>query len=275
MDLDILTGVPLNNEISIPMLGLGVYQTPRGQIVEDAVAIALNTGYRHIDTASMYGNEESVGRAILNSGISRQDIWVTTKLWNTDHGYERCIEAFNESLERLNLDYIDLFLVHWPVKALRSESWKALEHLYNQGVCRAIGVSNYMIWHLEELLSSCEVVPAVNQVEFSPFLYQRDLLDFCNQKGIQLEAYSPLTKGKKLNDDVLKAIASKYERTAAQVLIRWALQHNLVVIPKSADPGRIKENADVFDFTIADEHMERLDDLNEDLRTSWDPSKQN
>ena len=256
------------------MLGLGVYQTPRGHVAEDAVTIALDTGYRHIDTASMYGNEESVGRAILKSGISRQDIWITTKLWNTDHGYERSIEAINESLERLNLDYIDLFLIHWPVKELRAESWKALEYLYDQGVCRAIGVSNYMIWHLEELLGSCEVVPAVNQVEFSPFLYQRDLLNFCNQKGIQLEAYSPLTKGERLNDNALKAIASEYERTAAQILIRWALQHNLVVIPKSADPGRIRENADVFDFTIADEHMELLDDLNEDLRTSWDPSEQ-
>ncbi len=274
MDLDILTRAPLNNEISIPMLGLGVYQTPRGQVAEDAVTIALDAGYRHIDTASMYGNEESVGRAILKSGISRQDIWVTTKLWNTDHGYERSIEAINESLERLNLDYIDLFLIHWPVKELRAESWKALEHLYNQGVCRAIGVSNYMTWHLEELLGSCELVPAVNQVEFSPFLFQRDLLNFCNQNEIQLEAYSPLTKGERLNDDTLKTIASEYERTAAQILIRWALQHNLVVIPKSADPDRIRENADVFDFTIADEHMERLDDLNEDLRTSWDPSEQ-
>ena len=274
MDLDILTRAPLNNETSIPMLGLGVYQTPRGQVAEDAVAFALDAGYRHFDTASMYGNEESVGRAILNSGISRQDIWVTTKLWNSDHGYERSIEAINDSLERLNLAYIDLFLIHWPVKELRIESWKALEHLYDQGACRAIGVSNYMIWHLEELLGSCEVVPAVNQVEFSPFLYQRDLLDFCNQKDIQLEAYSPLTKGERLNDNALKAIASEYERSAAQILIRWALQHNLVVIPKSADPGRIRENADVFDFTIADEHMELLDDLNEDLRTSWDPSEQ-
>ncbi len=274
MDLDIHTGIPLNNETSIPILGLGVFQTPRGQVAEDAVTIALDAGYRHIDTASMYGNEESVGRAILNSGISRRDIWVTTKLWNSDQGYERSIEAFKESLERLNLDYIDLFLIHWPVKELRAESWKALEHLYDQDVCRAIGVSNYMIRHLEELLDSCEVVPAVNQVEFSPFLYQRDLLDFCNEKGIQLEAYSPLTKGERLNDDTLKAIASEYERTAAQILIRWALQHNLVVIPKSADPGRIRENAEVFGFAIADEHMELLDDLNEDLRTSWDPSTQ-
>ncbi len=208
MDLDILTRAPLNNEISIPMLGLGVYQTPRGQVAEDAVTIALDAGYRHIDTASMYGNEESVGRAILKSGISRQDIWVTTKLWNTDHGYERSIEAINESLERLNLDYIDLFLIHWPVKELRADSWKALEYLYDQGVCRTIGVSNYMIWHLEELLGSCEVVPAVNQVEFSPFLYQRDLLDFCNQNDIQLEAYSPLTKGERLNNDALKTISS-------------------------------------------------------------------
>ena len=274
MDLDISTRAPLNNKTSIPIFGLGVYQTPHGQVAEEAVAIALDAGYRHIDTASMYGNEESVGRAIQNSGVSRQDIWVTTKLWNSDHGYERSIEAVNESLNRLNLDYIDLFLIHWPVKELRAESWKALELMYEQGVCRAIGVSNYMIWHLEELLGSCEVTPAVNQVEFSPFLFQRDLLDFCNQNDIQLEAYSPLTKGERLNDDTLKAIASEYERTAAQILIRWALQHDLVVIPKSADPGRIRENADVFDFTIADEHMERLDDLNEDLRTSWDPSEQ-
>jgi diketogulonate reductase-like aldo/keto reductase len=274
VDLNIKARASLNNGTTIPLLGLGVYQTPRGEVAEEAVATALETGYRHIDTASMYGNEESVGRAVLNCGIPREDIWITTKLWNTDHGYERSIEAFNESLERLGLDYIDLFLIHWPVRELRAESWRALEHVYNEGTCRAIGVSNYMTWHLEELLGSCEIAPSVNQVEFSPYLYQKDLLDFCRREGIQLEAYSPLTKGERLNDPALKSVASEYSRTPAQILIRWALQHNLVVIPKSADPERIKDNADVFNFNIVDEHMRLLDDLNEDLRTSWDPSEQ-
>ena len=266
--------IKLNNGRPIPMLGLGVYQTPAGPVAERAVGHALKIGYRHIDTASMYGNEESVGRAIAASGLAREEIFVTTKLWNADHGYDSAIEACRESLGRLGLEYIDLYLIHWPVEDLRADSWRALEHLQREGTCLSIGVSNYMTWHLEELLASCEIVPAVNQVEFSPFLYQKELLDFCNTAGVQLEAYSPLTKGKRLGDPRLKTVADEYGRTPAQILIRWALQHDLVVIPKSANPDRIGENAQVFDFSISGEHMQLLDSLDEGLRTSWNPSKQ-
>ncbi len=274
VDLSIDTRITLNHGTSIPVLGLGVYQTRAGRMAERAVGCALETGYRHVDTASMYGNEKSVGRAVHHSGLDRKEVFVTTKLWNSDHGYRRAIRACHKSLDRLGLEYIDLYLIHWPVEDLRTDSWRALEKLYEEGVCRAIGVSNYMIWHLEELLASCSVVPAVNQVEFSPFLFQRDLLDFCNREGIQLEAYSPLTKGRRLNHKELMAMADDYGRTPAQILIRWALQHDLVVIPKSANPDRIRENSQVFDFTISSEHMKQLDSLNEDMRTSWDPSTQ-
>ncbi len=274
MGLSIDSRTTLNNGTLIPALGLGVYQTQPGAVAERAIGYALEIGYRHIDTASMYGNEESVGHAVRRSGLAREDVFITTKLWNTDHGYESALQACRESLERLGLDYVDLYLIHWPVKELRAESWRALEGLHEEGVCRSIGISNYMTWHLEELLASCEVIPAVNQVEFSPFLYQKELLDFCRQEGIQLEAYSPLTKGRRLKHKTLKALAAEYDRTPAQILIRWALQHELVVIPKSVNPDRIRENAQVFDFIISAEHMELLDGLNEDLRTSWDPSTQ-
>ncbi len=274
MDLRIDSRIDLNNGTSIPRLGLGMYQIPDGSVAEHAVLYALEIGYRHIDTAMMYGNESSVGRAIRESGLPREDIFVTTKLWNDDHGYEAAIDAFQRSLDTLGLDYIDLYLIHWPVETRRSNSWRALETISGQGLCRAIGVSNYMIRHLDELLASCRVRPAVNQVEFSPFLNQTDLLDRCRQEGIVLEAYSPLTKGRRLDDGRVKAVADAIGRSPAQVLIRWALQHDLIVIPKSARPQHILANAEVFDFTMSDEQMAILNGLNEDLRTSWDPTNQ-
>lgn len=274
MEFSLDSRIELNNGTSIPRLGLGAYQIPAGSIAEHAVGYALEIGYRHIDTARMYGNEDSVGVAIRDSGLPREEVYVTTKLWNSDHGYDRTFEAFHDSLEALGLDYIDLYLIHWPVEDLRKDSWRALESICEEGLCRAIGVSNYMTWHLEELIETCKVVPAVNQVEFSPFLYMKELYDFCINEGIQLEAYSPLTKGKRLKDGQLMAIAEIYERTPAQILIRWALQHELVVIPKSSRPEHILENSDVFDFSISEEHMEGLDSLNENLRTSWDPTTQ-
>lgn len=274
MDLSIDSRIELNNGTSIPRLGLGMYQTPDGSAAGHAVLYALEVGYRHIDTAMMYGNEDSVGRAVRESGLPREEVFVTTKLWNDDHGYDEAIAAFHQSLETLGLDYIDLYLIHWPVEGKRGDSWRALEDVYEKGLCRAIGVSNYMTRHLDELLTSCRVRPSVNQVEFSPFLYLRDLLERCRQEKIMLEAYSPLTKGQKLGDERLGAVAAELGRSPAQVLIRWALQHDLVVIPKSARPEHILANADVFNFTLPTEQMERLDNLNEDLRTSWDPTKQ-
>ncbi len=271
-ELRIDTKVKLNNGVEMPIFGLGTYQAQSGKETRDAVLHALQIGYRHVDTASMYGNEEDVGAAIRESGIPREEIFVTTKLWNSDHGYDSGLAAFEKSRRRLGLSYVDLYLIHWPVQDLRNETWRALETLLKEGKCRAIGVSNYMIRHLEELLENSSTVPAVNQVEFSPYLYQKDLLEFCRKSKIQLEAYSPLTKGHKLYDPKLVTLASEYSKSPAQILIGWALQHEMVVIPKSSRKERITENAAVFDFTISPEDMRALDLFNQGLRTSWDPS---
>lgn len=294
MELTIETKLTLNDGHLIPQLGLGVWQVRAGATCEAAVLAALEAGYRLIDTAAMYGNEESVGGAIKKSGIPRENIFVTTKLWNSDHGNPQ--RALDTSLRKLKMDYVDLYLIHYPVRE-RRQSWRALEALQAQGKTRSIGVSNFTIKHLTELLAQTKTVPAVNQVEFHPYLYQRDLLDFCASKGIVVEAYSPLTKGARLKDPKLVAVAKKYStgepqtarsrsrlplvdrlfphsetKSTAQILIRWALQRGLVVIPKSANPTRIFENADVFNFEITAEDMRHLDGFNENLRTCWDPT---
>jgi len=294
MELTIETKLTLNDGRLIPQLGLGVWQTRAGATCEAAVLAALEAGYRHIDTAAMYGNEESVGAAIRMSGIPRENIFVTTKLWNSDHGNPA--RALDTSLSKLKVDYVDLYLIHYPVRE-RRQSWRALEALRAEGKARSIGVSNFTIRHLRELLAETKTVPAINQVEFHPYLYQRDLLDFCAGEGIVIEAYSPLTKGVRLKDPKLVAVARKYSKaepqqaairsrlplldklsrrtetkSTAQILIRWALQHGLVVIPKSANHRRIFEDADIFDFEITAEDMQRLDHFNENLRTCWDPS---
>ncbi len=266
------TRVKLNNGAEMPIFGLGTFQAERGRETREAVLDAFDAGYRLVDTAAMYGNEEDVGRAVHESDIPREEIFVTTKLWNDDHGYDKAIAAFEESLRKLDMSYVDLYLIHFPVEGLRSESWRALETLQEEGKCKSIGVSNYMIWHLEELLKYSSTVPVVNQVEFNPFLYQKDLLEFCHSHNIRLEAYSPLTKGHRLNDPNLAEIALNYSKTPAQILIRWVLQRDIIVIPKSSRKERIYENADVFDFEISHEDMKALDSLNEGLRTSWDPS---
>jgi len=256
----------------MPYLGLGVYLANAGWEVQNAMHHALKVGYRLFDTASLYGNEADVGKVVRETPVPRKEIFITTKLWNSDHGFDRAMKAYQESLDRMDLETIDLFLIHWPVKGLRKESWRALETLYEEGKCRAIGVSNYTISHLEELLSQANIIPMVNQVEFSPFLYQRDLLDFCRKNGIQLEAYSPLTRRKKFNHPILTEVAAKYRKTAAQILIRWVLEHNVVAIPKSSNPARIRENAEIFDFKFDQEDMDRLNSLNQNYRVSWNPS---
>ncbi len=270
--LNFSTKVRLNNGVEMPILGLGTWQINSGKETEEAVLCALKTGYRLIDTAQIYGNEESVGKALHKSGIKREEVFITTKLWNSDHGYKSAIVACEGSLKRLGLSYIDLYLIHWPVTGLRNETWKAMEALLEEGKCRAIGVSNYTIRHLDELLSGSSVVPAVNQVEFSSYLYQKALLEFCCSRGIQLEAYSPLTRGLKLGDSRLVSIANKYCKNTAQILIRWVLQRGIVAIPKSSKEENIRDNANVFDFTISPEDMRVLDSFNEDLRIGWDPS---
>lgn len=269
--MEINTKVKLNNNLEMPILGFGTWKLEDGEETENAVLHALKSGYRHIDTATFYGNEESIGRAIKKSGIKREKIFVTTKLWNDDHDYAE--RAFQESLKRLELDYIDLYLIHWPVQGKRKESWKVLEELYKQGKCKTIGVSNYTIGHLEELFGFCKVVPAVNQVEFNVFLYQKELLEFCESKNIQLEAYCPLARAGKLKDQRLLEISKKYSKTPAQLMLRWLLQHNVVAIPKSMHKERIEENSNLFDFEISKKDMELLDGLNENYRVCWNPEE--
>jgi diketogulonate reductase-like aldo/keto reductase len=262
----------MNDGHEIPWLGLGVYLTEAGSETRQAVHHALEAGYRHIDTAMFYGNERDVGIAVRNSSLPREEIFITTKLWNSDHGYRRTLDACDESLRALDIGYIDLYLIHWPVEQLRSESWQAMIKLQKAGKCRSIGVSNYTIRHLRELLGESSVVPAVNQVEFSPFLYQSKLLEFCREHGILLEAYSSLTRGRKFSHPTIVALAKKYHQTPAQILIRWTLQHEVVVIPKSSHRERILENADIYDFEISSADMAELDALDENLRLSWDPT---
>ena len=262
----------LNNKVEMPFFGLGVFKAGPGAETKNAVRYALEAGYRHIDTAKIYGNEKEVGQAVKESPVPREEIFITTKLWNDSHGYDLSIEALNDSLDRLGFDYVDLYLIHWPVEKLRGESWRALVSLYEAGKCRSIGVSNYTIRHLKELLAESPVVPVVNQVEFSPFLYQKELLEFCRSHGVQLEAYCSLIRGRQFDDPAIRKVAAKYNKTPAQILIRWTLEHDVVVIPKSVRPERIPANADVFDFSISPEDMALLDDLNEDLRITWYPS---
>jgi len=269
--LSIESRVTLNDGAKMPAFGLGVWQARSGKETQSAVQSALEVGYRLIDTAKLYANERDVGIAVKKSGVPRDDVFVTTKLWNTDHGYEAALKAFDRSQRELGLGTVDLYLIHWPVPGLRRDSWKALLRLKEEGRIRSAGVSNYTIRHLEELLASSPTPPAVNQVEFHPFLYQERLLEFCNGRKIQLEAYSPLARARRLGHPVLKEIATKYGRTPAQILIRWGLQHDLVVIPKSVRPERIRENAQVFDFDLRREDMERLDGLDEGSRVAWNP----
>ena len=274
MELTIESKFRLNNGVEIPVLGLGVYLIPSGEKTQKTVTTAFDLGYRHVDTAKLYGNESDVGSAVREISMPRSGVFVTTKLWNSDHGYEAAIKACDESLKKLGLDYIDLYLIHWPVEKIRLETWRALETLYDEKKCRAIGVSNYMVRHLNELLDNCAVKPMVNQIELSPYnyTYRKAIIDMCRQNGIVLEAYSPLTKGHKLQDARLSEIAIRYKKTPAQILIRWALEHQLVVLPKSNNPKRIQENADLFDFFISEQDMNLLDSFNENLITSWDPT---
>jgi diketogulonate reductase-like aldo/keto reductase len=260
--------------VEIPVFGFGTYRSPRGEGTREAVLQALELGYRHIDTAAAYGNEQDVGAALRESGVPREEVFVATKLWNKDHGFAQALGALDHSLNRLGLDYVDLYLIHWPVQGLRIESWRALEALLTEGKARAIGVSNYMVHHLEELLDQEAMPPAVNQIELSPYNLRsrQQVVSFCREQDIVLEAYSPLTKGQKLEDPELVKLATKYGRSPAQILIRWSLQHGFVVLPKSARPERIAENARVFDFTLEDADMTALDGLDEALATGWDPT---
>ena len=273
MDIkNLVSTVTLNNDTKMPLFGLGTFQSNKGQETQDAVRWALEFGYRHIDTAAIYHNEEDVGKGIRASGVPRKDIFVTTKLWDADQAFDAALRAYDQSLKRLGLDYVDLYLIHWPVKSTRSDAWRALVKLYQEGRVRAVGVSNYTVNHLKELLAESPIVPAINQFELSPFNTCQKLVDFCKQHGIMVESYSPLSRGQKLSDPRVAEIAGRYGKTSAQILIRWAVDKGYVVIPKSVHQARIIENANIFDFSLTPQDLQTLDGLNENLHTinpSW------
>ena len=268
--MDISSTYNLNDGSKMPVLGFGTYKLASGSEAYSSVLHALRTGYRLIDTASYYRNEEEVGKAIRASGIPRSEIFVTTKIWNDQHADPAA--AFEQSRKRLGLDYIDLYLIHWPVPE-RKETWKALCRLKDGGKAHSIGVANFTVRHLEDFLSSTDVVPAVNQFEFSPFLYQKELLEYCKKHKIQVEAYAPLTRSGKFSHPVIAELAAKHSHTPAQILVRWCIQHGVVPIPKSKTPARIEENARVFDFALSPTDMKKLDSLNEDYRVAPDPTR--
>ncbi|MCW7467160.1 aldo/keto reductase [Leptospira levettii] len=270
-ELKITSTIVTNQSISVPLLGLGVWKS-RPKECYEAVKAALESGYRHIDTASIYGNEADVGKAILDSGIPRSEIFLVTKLWNADQGFDEALKAIDVSLNKLGTDYVDMYLIHFPVSGKRKDSWKALEKIKKEGKAKSIGVSNFMIPHLEELLQDSQIVPAMNQVEYHPFLQDLPLKEYCEKNKILLEAYSPLAHGQKLEDERVTRLAKKYNKTNAQILIRWSLQSGNVVIPKSKNPIRIKENADVYDFSLTPEDMKEINHWNENFRTCWDPT---
>ncbi|KYC76378.1 aldo/keto reductase [Bacillus licheniformis] len=267
--------IKLNNGTAMPWFGLGVFKVEEGPELVQAVKTAIKHGYRSIDTAAIYGNEEGVGQGIREglkeAGISREDLFVTSKVWNDDLGYDETIAAYEASLEKLGLDYLDLYLIHWPVEGRYKAAWKALETLYEQGRVKAIGVSNFQIHHLEDLLKDAVVKPAINQVEYHPRLTQKELQAFCRAHGIQLQAWSPLMQGQLLSHPLLKDIADKYGKTPAQVILRWDLQNGVVTIPKSTKAERIAQNADIFDFELTTEEMKQIDALNENTRVGPDP----
>ncbi|HXQ48688.1 MAG TPA: aldo/keto reductase [Thermoplasmata archaeon] len=254
----------LNDGNAIPCFGLGTFQTEPGSTTQQAVRWALGAGYRMVDTAALYHNEADVGAGVRASGIARDEVFVTTKMWHSEHGFESSQRAFRASLERLGLDTVDLYLIHWPTApspADRLASWQGLEKLKKDGLCRSIGVSNYSVRHLEEILADSGTVPAVNQVELHTFVYDPELHAFCTRHGIRLEAWAPLTRGKRFDDPTVVNVAGAHRRTPAQVLVRWGLQHGFVEIPKSVHQDRIRENAQVFDFALTASEMTALDDL--------------
>jgi methylglyoxal/glyoxal reductase len=273
--MDLASTVRLNNGVEMPWVGFGTFKSEPGKTTEQAVAWALEIGYRHVDTAALYANEADVGRAVRASGISRSDIFVTTKVWNADQGYDAALRAFEESSRRLGLGVVDLYLIHWPVPGRFVETWRALEKLYADGRVRAIGVSNFKVHHLEELAKASSVTPAVNQVEFHPFLRQPELLAYDQAKGIRHEAWSPLTRGRSLDNPVVVGVARAHGRTPAQVLLRWDLQHGVVTIPKSVHRERIAENAALFDFVLTPQEMEAIDGLDTGTRMGPDPDHVN
>ncbi|MED4117048.1 aldo/keto reductase [Priestia megaterium] len=267
--------VTLHNGVKMPGFGLGVFKVEEGPELVNAIKVAMKHGYRSIDTAAIYGNEEGVGQGIREglkeAGISRENVFVTSKVWNADLGYDATIAAYETSLKKLGLDYLDLYLIHWPVEGKYKEAWRALETLYKEGKVKAIGVSNFQAHHLKDLMEDAEINPVINQVEYHPRLTQKELQAFCEKHHIQLEAWSPLMQGELLDNEVLTEIANKHNKSVAQVILRWDVQNGIITIPKSTKEHRIVENASIFDFELTKEEMERIDELNQNHRVGPDP----
>ena len=271
MSISIDTTVALHGNVGIPLLGFGTFKVKEGQDVEQAVATALDLGYRHIDTAMIYRNEEGVGRAVAASGIDRSDIFVTTKVWNSDQRYEPTLAGIDASLERLGMDYVDLYLVHWPKPDHTVETWRAMEEIQAIGKARAIGVSNFLTHHLDLLLENANVVPSINQIQFHPHLQSPDLIEYCDERGIVIEAWGPLKQGLIMDDPELSAIAASHGVTVPQVVLRWMLQRDIVAIPKSVTPSRIAENADLYGFELSAGEMDTINDMDRDDRVGPHP----
>lgn len=275
----IASGFKLSNGVTMPCIGLGTWQVPDDDVLVKAIHSAVNLGYRHIDTAHIYGNERSVGVAVRTCGVPRSKLFVTSKLWNTDRGYKETLEAFERTMDALQIGYLDLFLMHWPAargeamtwQSINSGTWRAMEEIYCRGRVRAIGVSNFLVHHLVPLLARAEVVPMVNQIEFHPGYMQKATFDFCRSHGIQVEAWSPLGRGALIHHPVLVELAQQHGVTTAQIALRWCLQHGVAAVPKSLNPERQKQNAELFSFNLTPEEMERLDNLPQACFSGLDP----
>lgn len=263
----------LSNGVKIPSVGFGTYKSGDDEETAKVIKNALNVGYRMIDTASFYGNEVGIGNGIKESGVNREEIFLVTKLWNDDHGYEKTIEAFNKSLERLHVDYIDLYLIHWP-NELNAETWRAFEHLYEIGKVKAIGVCNFKVKHLEELRKTAKIVPMVNQVEIHPFSIKNEIVNYCKDNNIQVIAWSPISRGRVFSTELLINLSEKYKKSIAQIVLKWHMQRGIIPIPKSSNENRIKENINIFDFELSSEEMEAINSLDEgeDVSVSKPPA---
>ncbi|MEH6986894.1 aldo/keto reductase [Cytobacillus firmus] len=272
---DISGTLTLNNGVEMPQFGLGVYKVEKGLQIENTVKDAINIGYRLIDTAAFYENEEGVGKAIKESGVPREELFITTKVWNTDQGYDQTLHAFDNSMKKLGLDYIDLYLIHWPVKGKYLETWRALEKLYKDGKVKAIGVSNFQIHHLKDILENSFEKPAVNQVELHPLLSQEELRAFCDEHHIKVQAWSPIARGRVLEDNSIKEIAKRHGKSAAQIILKWHLQNGIMVIPKSVKKERLRENTDIFDFELTEDDIRQMNALNNNHRFGADPDNFN
>ena len=262
--------ISLVNDVKMPRLGLGVYQAS-GPDTQQAVKWAIEAGYRSIDTAAIYGNETEVGNALKESPISREELFITTKVWNSDQGYSTTLEAFERSLKKLQLTYLDLYLIHWPVANKYLDTWRALEKLYDEGKIKAIGVCNFQPHHLDSLINVADIIPMINQIELHPFLSQEDVRSYCKQRNIVVEAWSPLGRGKMLDNPQLKEIADRHKKSIAQIILRWDIQNDIVTIPKSVNQNRIIENIDIFDFSLSPEDMASINALNKNERIGDDP----